>query len=72
MVGPIGVKKPGPLPADLQEFLNNTGGYGFIIVSFGSYVEKIIAKDKIDMMATAFSKLRQKVLWRHKGKFKIT
>ena len=40
MVGPIGVKKPGALPPDLQEFLQDTGGHGFIIVSFGSYVEK--------------------------------
>lgn len=67
MVGPIGVKKPGALPPDLQEFLQDTGGHGFIIVSFGSYVEKIIPKEKIDMMAAAFAKLKQKVLWRQKG-----
>ena len=67
MVGPIGVKKPGVLPPDLQQFLQDTGGHGFIIVSFGSYVEKIIPKEKIDMMAAAFAKLKQKVLWRQKG-----
>ena len=67
MVGPIGVKKPGALPPDLQEFLQDTGGHGFIIVSFGSYVEKIIPNEKIDMMAAAFAKLKQKVLWRQKG-----
>lgn len=67
MVGPIGVKKPGVLPPDLQEFLQDTGGHGFIIVSFGSYVEKIIPKERIDMMAAAFAKLKQKVLWRQKG-----
>ena len=67
MVGPIGVKKPGALPPDLQEFLQDTGGHGFIIVSFGSYVEKIIPKETIDMMAAAFAKLKQKVLWRQKG-----
>ena len=67
MVGPIAVKKPGVLPPDLQEFLQDTGGHGFIIVSFGSYVEKIIPKEKIDMMAAAFAKLKQKVLWRQKG-----
>ena len=33
MVGPIGVKKPGALPPDLQEFLQDAGGHGFIIVS---------------------------------------
>lgn len=68
MVGPIGVKKPKSLPPDLQKFIDSAGGDGFIIVSFGSYVEKVIAKEKIDMMATAFAKLKQKVLWRLKGK----
>ena len=72
MVGPIGVKKPGALPPDLQEFLQDTGGHGFIIVSFGSYVEKIIPKEKIDMMAAAFAKLKQKVLWRQKGRVSYT
>lgn len=68
MVGPIGVKKPKSLPPDLQKFIDSAGGDGFIIVSFGSYVEKVIAKEKIDMMAIAFAKLKQKVLWRLKGK----
>ena len=71
MVGPIGVKKPRPLPSDLQEVVNDTGGHGFIIVSFGSYVEKIINKEKIDILATAFTKLKQKVLWKHKGKLRF-
>ena len=70
MVGPIGVKKPRPLPLDLLEFINDAGEHGFIIVSFGSYVEKIVPKEKIDMMAAAFAKLKQKVLWRHKSNFK--
>ena len=69
-MGPIGVKKPKALPPDLQEFFDGAGGDGFIIVSFGSYVEKIIAKEKVDMMATAFAKLKQKVLWRLKGKLR--
>ena len=69
MVGPLGAKKAQPLSPDLQGVVDDAGEHGFIIVSFGSYVEKIIAKEKIDMMATAFSKLKQEVLWRHKGKF---
>ena len=68
MVGPITVQpKPNPLPANLKDFVNNAGGNGFIIVSFGSYVQTVISKAKIDIMASAFGKLKQKVIWKLKG-----
>ena len=69
MVGPITVQKPGKLPPDFEEFVSNSGGHGFIMVSFGSYVESVLDKDKLNMLATAFGKLRQKVLWRLKGDY---
>ena len=64
MVGPVTVQKPSPLPPDFESFVNNSGGYGFIMVSFGSYVEAALGKEKITMLATAFGKLKQRVLWR--------
>ena len=68
MVGPITVQpKPNPLPPDLIDFVNSAGGNGFIIVSFGSYVQTVISKAKIDIMASAFGKLKQKVIWKLKG-----
>ena len=68
MVGPITVQpKPNPLPANLKDFVNSAGGNGFIIVSFGSYVQTVISKAKIDIMASAFGKLKQKVIWKLKG-----
>ena len=68
MVGPITVQpKPNPLPSDLVDFINSAGGNGFIIVSFGSYVQTVISKAKIDIMAAAFGKLKQKVIWKLKG-----
>ena len=68
MVGPISVNpEPSPLPPDLVDFINSAGGNGFVIASFGSYVQTVIAKEKIDIMATAFGKLKQKVIWRLKG-----
>ena len=66
MVGPISVNKPNPLPAELENFINNSGGHGFIIVSFGSYVETVMSKEKIDVLAAAFGKLKQKVIWKLK------
>lgn len=68
MVGPITVQpKASPLPPDLIDFINSAGGNGFIIVSFGSYVQTIISKEKIDIMASAFGKLKQNVIWKLKG-----
>ena len=64
MVGPVTVQRPSPLPPDFESFVDNSGGYGFIMVSFGSYVEAALGKEKITMLATAFGKLKQRVLWK--------
>ena len=68
MVGPITVKKPKPLPPDFEEFIRDSGEHGFIVVSFGSYVESVLNKEKLDMLATVFGKLKQRVFWRLKGR----
>ena len=68
MVGPITVKKPKPLSRDFEEFIRDSEGYGFIVVSFGSYVESVLNKEKLDMLATVIGKLKQRVLWRLKGR----
>ena len=67
MVGPLNVRDAKPLPPDLEEFVSNSGGHGFIIVSFGSNVASILTRAEVDMLATAFGKLRQRVVWRLKG-----
>ena len=67
MVGPPNVKDAKPLSPDLEEFVSNSGGHGFIIVSFGSNVASNLQKPVVDMLATAFGKLKQRVLWRLKG-----
>ncbi|KAL9975928.1 hypothetical protein ACROYT_G013148 [Oculina patagonica] len=68
MVGPLKVKDAAkPLPPDLDKFVSNSGGHGFIIVSFGSNVASILPKPVVDMLATAFGKLKQRVVWRLKG-----
>ena len=68
MVGPLTVKDTvKPLPRDLGEFLSTSGGHGFIIVSFGSQVASLLPRETVDMLATAFGKLKQLVVWRLKG-----
>ena len=66
MVGPLNVRDGKPLPPDLEKFVSNSGGHGFIIVSFGSNVA-ILPRPVVDMLATAFGKLKQRVVWRLKG-----
>ena len=68
MVGPLNVKDAKPLPPDLEEFVSNSGGHGFIIVSFGSNVVSNLRRQVVDMLATAFGRLKQRVVWRLKGK----
>ncbi|RMX43041.1 hypothetical protein pdam_00001822 [Pocillopora damicornis] len=67
MVGPLNVKEGKPLPPDLEEFVNDSGGHGFIIVSFGSNLASILPRTVVDTLATAFGKLKQRVVWRLKG-----
>ena len=66
-MGPLNVKDSKPLPTDLEEFVSNSGGHGFIIVSFGSNVASLLPREVVDMLATAFGKLKHRVLWRLKG-----
>ena len=67
MVGQLNAQKPKPLSPEFEEFVSNSGGHGFIIVSFGTNVA-YLSKEKVDLLATAFGKLRQKVVWKLKGK----
>ena len=67
MVGPLNVRDPRPLPPELEEFVSNSGGHGFIIVSFGSNVASLLPEADVDMLATAFGKLKQRVVWRLNG-----
>ena len=57
-----------PLPSDLQQLIDSSGDDGAIIVSFGSNVASALDKNKVDIMAEAFGRLKQKVIWRLKGR----
>ena len=69
MVGPLNVRDAKPLPPNLEEFVSNSGWHGFIIVSFGSNVVSLLPQKEVDMLATAFGQLKQRVVWRLKGKW---
>ena len=67
MVGPLSIKDAKPLPPDLEKFVSSSGGHGFIIVSFGSNLASALSRPLVDMLATAFGKLKQRVVWRLEG-----
>ena len=52
-----------PLSEELEEFMQSAGDDGVILVSFGTYV-KSVDENILQMMATAFSRLPQKVIWK--------
>ncbi|XP_055320800.1 UDP-glucosyltransferase 2-like [Sitodiplosis mosellana] len=58
------IKPPKPLPTDLQQYLD-TAEHGVILFSLGSYLQASkLPKEKIDMFLNAFSKLKQRVIWK--------
>jgi len=53
------------LPKDLEDFVNSSGNDGFILFSMGSALKgSTMPEKKRKMILGAFSKLKQKVLWK--------
>jgi len=69
MVGPMNIQPVKPLPPDLQQLIDSSGEDGVIIVSFGTNVASVLDKEKVDIMAKAFGRLKQTVIWRLQGKY---
>uniref|UniRef100_A0A8B9H743 Uncharacterized protein n=1 Tax=Astyanax mexicanus TaxID=7994 RepID=A0A8B9H743_ASTMX len=55
-----------PLPQDLEAFVQSSGEHGFIVMTLGTLVDGLPA-DTAEEIAAVFSKLPQKVIWRHLG-----
>ncbi|KAJ7327024.1 hypothetical protein JRQ81_016783 [Phrynocephalus forsythii] len=65
-VGGILTKPAGPLPEDLQTWVNGANEKGFILVSFGAGV-KYLSEDIANKLAHALARLPQRVIWRYSG-----
>ncbi|RVE63946.1 hypothetical protein OJAV_G00141320 [Oryzias javanicus] len=65
-IGGFQCKPAEPLPADLEKFVQSSGEHGVIIMSLGALVNGL-PNDITDEIATVFSKMPQKVIWRHTG-----
>ncbi|CAL1572943.1 unnamed protein product [Knipowitschia caucasica] len=65
-IGGYSCKPPQPLPLELEEFVQSAGEHGVIVMTLGSIVNALPEK-LAEEIAIAFSKLPQKVIWRHLG-----
>ncbi|XP_066287805.1 UDP-glucuronosyltransferase 2C1-like [Branchiostoma lanceolatum] len=65
-VGGLNVRVAAPLTEDMEAFVQSAGDDGVIVVSFGSMI-KTMSAERREVFATAFARLRQKVVWRYVG-----
>ncbi|XP_057213042.1 UDP glucuronosyltransferase 5 family, polypeptide E1 [Triplophysa rosa] len=65
-IGGFQCKPSKPLPADLETFVESSGEHGVVIMSLGSLLGSLVP-DISEVVASAFARLPQKVIWRHVG-----
>ncbi|XP_066286539.1 UDP-glucuronosyltransferase 2C1-like [Branchiostoma lanceolatum] len=65
-VGGLNVQVVNPLTEDIEAFVQNSVDDGVIVVSFGA-MGKTMSKERREVFASAFARLRQKVVWRYVG-----
>ncbi|XP_011669474.2 UDP-glucuronosyltransferase 2C1-like [Strongylocentrotus purpuratus] len=61
------IKKPKPLPEDLETFVQGSGEHGFIVFTLGSMTTSLASDGINDMFSKVFSELPQRVIWRYVG-----
>ncbi|XP_067339426.1 UDP-glucuronosyltransferase 2A2-like isoform X2 [Channa argus] len=66
-VGGLHCKPANSLPNDLEAIMQSSGDAGVVVVSFGSMVTNL-TMERADVLATAFGRIPQKVIWRYCGK----
>ncbi|XP_052378119.1 UDP-glucuronosyltransferase-like isoform X2 [Oncorhynchus keta] len=65
-IGGINCGKRAPLPAELQEFVDESGEDGFVVFTLGSMISQM-PEEKAKQFFDAFSKIPQRVVWRYTG-----
>ena len=69
LVGPLMPRPANALNNEMENFMSSSGDAGVIIVSFGTMVSAL-EPEVMNMLADTFAQLKQKILWRIKGKFR--
>lgn len=63
-VGGAHIKPPNALPQNLQDFMDQAE-HGVILFSLGAYLQSSqMPKEKIEIFLNAFSKLKQRIIWK--------
>ncbi|XP_026210541.1 UDP-glucuronosyltransferase 2A1-like isoform X2 [Anabas testudineus] len=65
-VGGLHCKPANQLPDDLEAFVQSSGDAGVVVVTFGSMVTNLTT-ERADVIAAAFGRIPQKVIWRYSG-----
>ncbi|KAM3936655.1 UDP-glucuronosyltransferase 3A1-like [Leptodactylus fuscus] len=65
-IGGLRAKPANPVSQDIEDFIAESGEFGFIVVSLGSMISSIGKKDLLMEMNSAFANIPQKVIWRYK------
>ncbi len=67
-IGMLNCRPARPLPDDLEAFMKSGREHGVIYVSFGTvFQSQYMPEETVRLFADAFSKLRQKVIWKWEG-----
>lgn len=64
-VGGLHCRPANPLPEDLEDFVSSAE-HGVVVVTFGSMITNLTS-DRAEVIATALSNIKQKVIWRYSG-----
>lgn len=65
-IGGFHCKPAKPLPLDLEEFVQSSGDHGVVVMSLGTLLGNL-GPEISEVIAAAFARLPQKVVWRHLG-----
>ncbi|CAL8261707.1 unnamed protein product [Gadus morhua 'NCC'] len=65
-IGGFQCKPSNPLSAELEAFVQSSGDHGVVIMSLGSLLGSLLPETS-EVVAAAFARLPQKVVWRHLG-----
>ncbi|XP_056905699.1 UDP-glucuronosyltransferase 1-2-like [Takifugu flavidus] len=66
-IGGFQCKPSEPLSSELEDFVQSSGEYGFVLMSLGTLVQGLPLEITSEI-AAAFAQIPQKVIWRHTGK----
>lgn len=65
-IGGFQCKPSEPLSSELEDFVQSSGEYGFVLMSLGTLVQGLPLEITTEI-AAAFVQIPQKVIWRHTG-----